>query len=105
MEAGSLRQRITIQEKSVVRDTYGAETITWVTHVTAWARMEPLTGREFLEARQTQAEGMVRFTLRYQSGIVPEMRVLFGSRTFDIQAVIHVEERGREVQLMCTEQL
>ena len=44
MEAGALRNRITIQEKSVVRDTYGAETITWVEHCQAWASMEPLSG-------------------------------------------------------------
>jgi len=105
MEAGVLRNRITIQKKSVTRNSYGEEVITWVTHCQAWAQMEPLSGREFLEARQIQAEGMVRFTLRYQAGIEPEMRVLFGTRTFNIQAVIHVEERGREIQLMCVEQL
>ena len=105
MEAGALRNRITIQEKSVTRDSYGAETITWATHATAWASVEPLSGREFLESRQIQAEGMTRITLRYQAGIVPEMRVLFGTRTFNIQSVIHVEERGREIQLMCTEQM
>jgi SPP1 family predicted phage head-tail adaptor len=105
MESGALRNRITIQEKSVVKDSYGAETITWVTHCQAWAKVEPLTGREFQEARQTQAEGMVKFTVRYQAGIVPEMRVLFGTRTFNIQAVVHVENRFREIQLMTVEQL
>ena len=105
MEAGVLRKRITIQKKSVTKNSYGEEVITWVTHCQAWAQMEPLSGREFLEARQIQAEGMVRFTLRYQDGIVPEMRVLFGTRTFNIQSAIHVEERRREIQLMCVEQL
>ena len=105
MEAGALRKRITIQKKSVTKNSYGEEVITWVTHCQAWAQIEPLSGREFLEARQIQAEGMVRFTLRYQAGIEPEMRVLFGTRTFNIQAVIHVEERGREIQLMTVEEL
>jgi len=105
MEAGALRKRITIQKKSVTKNSYGEEVITWVTHCQAWAQIEPLTGREFLESRQIQAEGMVRVTMRYQSGIAPEMRVLFGTRTFNIQAVVHVEERGREIQLMCVEQL
>ena len=105
MEAGVLRNRITIQKKSVTRNSYGEEVITWVTHCQAWAQIEPLSGREFLEARQIQAEGMVRFTMRYQAGIAPEMRVLDGSEIFNIQSVIHVEERGREIQLMCVEQL
>ncbi len=105
MEAGSLRNRITIQKKSVTRDSDGGEIVAWVTHCSAWAKREPLSGREFLEARQIQAEAMVRFTLRYQAGILPEMRVLDGTETFNIQAVVHVENRFREVQLMTVEQL
>ena len=105
MEAGSLRNRITIQEKTVTRNTFGEEVIAWATHCQAWAKVEPLSGREFLESRQIQAEAMVRITLRYQAGIEPEMRVLDGSEIFNIQSVIHVEERGREIQLMCVEEL
>lgn len=105
MEAGRMRHRITIQYKVVVKDTYGAETITWTTYHSCWAEIEPLTGREFLESRQTQAEEMLRMTTRYKSGITPAMRVSWSSRYFDIQSVIEVEELGREIQLMCTEQL
>jgi SPP1 family predicted phage head-tail adaptor len=105
MEAGELRHRITVQKKVVTRDTYGAETITWTTHCKAYAAILPLVGREFLEARQTQAEMITKMRIRYQAGIEPEMRVLWGSRTYDIQSVIHVEERQREIVLMCMEQL
>ena len=41
--------------------------------------------------------------MRYLSGIVPKMRVKVGSRIFDILSIINVDERNRELQLMCRE--
>ena len=43
--------------------------------------------------------------IRYLSGIVPKMRVKFGSRIFDILSVINVKESNRELQLMCRESI
>lgn len=103
MRAGTLRQRVTIQDKSVVRDTYGAETITWTEVATVWAAVEPLQGREYLEARQTTAEVSTRIRIRYRSGITPEMRVEFGTRVYEILAVIDVKELDREIHLMSRE--
>lgn len=103
MEAGKLRHRITIQSKSAVQDSFGAETITWATFATVWGSVEPLTGREFLEAKQSQAEVSVRIRIRQLAGVLPEMRVVFGAHTYEVLSVIYVEERKREVQLMCRE--
>lgn len=105
MRAGQLHERVVIQSKSVTRDTYGAETVTWVTHATVWASIEPLRGREFLEARMVQADVDTRIRIRYLSTVTPSMRVLWGARVFEIIAPpIHVGERRRETQLMCREQ-
>lgn len=105
MRAGQLRHRVTLQSKSVVQNTFGEETITWTDTATIWAAVEPLRGREFLEARQDQAEVSTRIRMRYRSGVAPEMRAVFGSHTYNIQAVIHLEERQRELHLMCSEVL
>lgn len=109
MEAGRLRQRVTIQEKSVVRDTYGGETITWTEVDTVWAEVTPLVGREYLEARQEGAEINTKIRIRYLAGVKPEMRATFtdddGAHIYDIQSVQHVETRQREIVLYCREQL
>jgi SPP1 family predicted phage head-tail adaptor len=107
MEAGRLRQRVTIQYKVVVKDTYGQETITWTELAEVWASVEPLTGREYMEGRQEAAEVSTRIRVRYRSGIEPEMRVVcptsYGSVTYNVLAVLHQETRKREIQLMCRE--
>lgn len=105
MRAGQLRQRVTIQEKDPTQDEYGEPAPTWSDVATVWAAVEPLRGGEFLEARRLGAEVTTRIRIRYRDGITPEMRVVGGDHTYDIEAVIHVEERQREIQLMCRELL
>ena len=105
MRAGQLRQRITIQSKddSQSQNAYGEETPTYTNWATVWAEIEPLTGREFLDGKQITAEVTTRIKIRHRSGILPEWRVMFGSIYYDIQSIIHVEEREREIHLMCQE--
>lgn len=105
MRAGRLRHRVTIQEKSVTRDDYGAETITWTDVATVWASVEPLRGDEFLAMDRRGADVTTRIVMRYYDGVAPEMRVSWGSHTYDVRSVIDVEERHRELQLMCREVL
>lgn len=103
--AGRLRDRVTVQAKSVTRDAYGAEVVTWGTHATLWASVESLSGREYLEQQfgvdQVRAARAVRVVLRYRDDIVPWMRILHGARVLEIQAVI---KRGLdELHAMCVD--
>jgi SPP1 family predicted phage head-tail adaptor len=72
-----------------------------------WAAVEPLTGREFLEGRALDAEVSTRIRIRYRSGLVghPEMRVVWGSQVFDVEAVLEKKSERREIWLMCREVL
>ena len=56
MQAGRLRHRITINQKVVARNDFGEEIITWTEVGTFWGSVEPLQGRELLEARQAIAD-------------------------------------------------
>lgn len=106
MRAGQLRHRVRIQQRTESADsTTGALTPSWadITNPYMQASIEPLTGREYHDARAENSEVDTRIRMRYRTGIHTKMRVLFGSRTFDIQAVMSVHERGRELHLMCKE--
>ena len=103
MRAGRLRNRVIIQSKSVTRNDYGEEVETWPEFDTLWGAVEPLRGDEFLEGRREGAELTTRIVIRYRDGITPEMRVSWDGHVYDIRAIIHVEERGREMHLMCRE--
>ena len=101
MRAGKLRHSITVEQVSEVRDARGETTKTWSTFLTSRAGIYPLRGKEFFAAHQDNAEINTKIVLRYQPGITAEMRVLANGNYYDIQAVINVEERNRELNLMC----
>ena len=103
MKIGDLRHRVTIQEKAVTIDAYGGEVVTWSTVATVWAAVEPLSGREFLEGRRLENEINHRIRIRYREGLTPSMRVTWGDRAFDVEAVTDRASRRREIWLMCRE--
>ena len=105
MNSGDMRQRISIQDKTTGRDSFGGEVVTWSETAAVWATAEPLRGQEYLEARRLQSDLDIRFRIRYLAGLKPTMRVVYDGRIFNIQSVIHVKEARREIQLMCKEQV
>lgn len=103
MNIGDLRHRITIQQPVESSNTFGEVEKTWQDVATVWASIEPLRGREYFDSQQINAEVTTRIRIRYRPGIKPKMRVVYGERIFDIQSVIDVEERHKEIHLMCKE--
>lgn len=103
MEIGDLRHRITLEQRTATKDDFGGEVITWATWAEAWAAIEPLQGREFLDGRRLEAEISTRIRIRYRPGVVPGMRITWGDHVYDIQSVIEHESRRRELRIMCRE--
>ncbi|WP_407280604.1 phage head closure protein [Aromatoleum evansii] len=99
--AGQFDKRVTLQSKSVTRNSIGEEVVSWVDVATVWARVEPIRGREFFAAAQMQDATDHRVTIRYRTGVVREMRVVWGSLTLDIVSVIDVNTRKENLELMC----
>jgi len=107
MQGGRLRHQITIESSSASKNGFGEEVLTWATYMSTWASIDPIRGREYMEAKQVQADVDTRIRVRGQSDktLKPSMRVKFGSRYFMIISVINVVEIGKEIQLMCREQI
>ncbi len=105
MEAGRLHDLVSLQENTPTRDAGGAPVDVWTDLLTApaiWADVEPLSGREFLEAARVNAEITHRIRVRYRSDLTERMRIVLGTRIFDILAVLEMDRR-RELHLMCRE--
>lgn len=105
MEASKLRHSVELQRVTVSADSHGDQTKTWTTLATVWASIEPLSGREFLQASQVMSDITVRIRVRGRTDIslTPKDRVKFGTRTFDIRHIVDWGDRGVEWQLLCTE--
>ena len=107
MKAGTLRKKIALQSATRTPDGGGGFTESWATISGGdiWASIEPASSREVYAAGQLQHRITHALTLRYLSGVTTAMRVLFGTRTFNVRSVLNVEERGRELRLLCEEGL
>lgn len=105
MRAGKLRRILEIQEAVETQDTTGSMVPTWETFAFVHGSVEPLRGREFWAAHELQAQMDTRIRIRYLPGITPKMRILDGTRIFQIYSVIDPESRQIELQIMAQEQV
>ncbi|MEY5101246.1 MAG: hypothetical protein RJA36_3965 [Pseudomonadota bacterium] len=102
INAGDMRERITIQTRASGVDSLGQESATWSTHITCWASVEPLRGKEYFAAGQVQSSVDVRIRIRWREGIVPTMRVLWRGVAHDIVSVIEPRAGQEVLELMCS---
>jgi SPP1 family predicted phage head-tail adaptor len=105
MRSGDLRHRIAIQTNTPVANSFNEMVDTWTTYATVWAEISPLTGTKYFADKQANSDvsGIVR--IRYRSDIVPTMRLLFGTRVFQIVSIIHPKEKRDMVELYYKELL
>jgi SPP1 family predicted phage head-tail adaptor len=104
MQAGKLRNYITIEQPTEAFDSNGELILTWSTFAEVWAEILPLIGREFYSARQVNAELTGKIRLRFIKGITAKMRVLYENKTYEIDAPpIDPENRHKELVLLVKE--
>ncbi len=104
INAGQLRHRVVIQARTLSDTAGGGQTESWSTHATVWARVEPVSGRELMEAQQLEARVSHKVTIRALDTVTSEMRISHGSRSLNIESVLRINnELGEAMMLMCSE--
>lgn len=98
-----MRHRIFFQEAVTTDDGYGGKVKTWTTCGEAWAKVEPLSGREYFFAHQIQVEVTHRITTRFRRDIREDMRINIGDRILEIESIIDIDEAHQFLQFYCTE--
>jgi SPP1 family predicted phage head-tail adaptor len=95
IQAGKLDRRVTVQERTVVRDEAGGETVTWVARATVWASRRDysnVSAREQVLANQLTPVSQVTFRIRHRSDVELTDRLVHDGVAYDIQ---HIAEVGR----------
>lgn len=107
IDPGKMRHRVTFQKYNGNLDDYGdpqqADDAAWEDVATVWAAIDPISGREFYAAEQSQSEVSHKVRCRYRAGLNTAMRLLCGSRKFLIVSIIDWEERHESLLVMCKE--
>lgn len=107
IDPGKMRYRITFQRFTGALGDFGdpllADDDNWEDEVTLWAAIDPLSGREFYAAEQSQSEVSHKIRCRYRGGLTTAMRIKYGSRKFKIISIIDWEERHESLLILCKE--
>lgn len=87
--ASRLRQRVTLERRVAVADSFGGQEVSWEPWATVFAAVEALraSGRERSVGDQARAEARYRVTLRALEGLDASMRVRWGNRVLQIHAI------------------
>ena len=69
LQIGKLDRRITIEQATQGEGPYGEPTETWTPYATVWANAYSGAGKEFVAARQVNAEISIQFQIRYSNRV------------------------------------
>jgi SPP1 family predicted phage head-tail adaptor len=111
MRAGQLRHRVAIEAPAEEPDDVGDVRTTWAAIPSSapdglWAaEVKPLAGREAVVVRQLRAEATHAVTLRYGAPATPRHRLIHRGRVLQVLSSLDVDERRRELALVCKEVL
>jgi SPP1 family predicted phage head-tail adaptor len=105
IEAGTLRNAISIQQQTTTQDEYGQQQTLWVSVLETRATIRTLTLAERSSASGFVSEATHRITLRYQPtvALVAGMRVIHDSQSYILQAIENVLERNRVLTCLALE--
>jgi SPP1 family predicted phage head-tail adaptor len=99
---GGINRNVKIQSKSASVDSFGQPIDTWTDLIDCLATIESVSGREFIGGQAIQSEVTQIVTVKYRSWIKPNMRILYGSRIFQVMYMI-VNEENLDLKLQCKE--
>ncbi len=103
MRAGRLNKRVTIETLTETVDGSGQAIKSWSEFARPWASIDPINGREYFSGNQVKETMTVKIKIRYQSGITNKMRVNHGGKLYNIEGMVNIFERDKELILLCSE--
>lgn len=101
--AGKKNRRIEIQRKTVTTDADGYKTESWATYLSAMAAVRTTGSREVYYAQKSNAETEAVFIIGYKSGVTTVMRIVYGTRTFEIIGTNNIDEANIELHVSAKE--
>ena len=104
IDAGKLRERVTVQIASGATNTFGETVLSWSNSSAVWASVEGVTARESLGMGKQEIGVTHRVRMRYLPGLTQNMRLAWRNRTLDIVSLLEHGNRS-EHEIICQETL
>lgn len=102
IDAGKLRDRITVQIASGTTNALGETVLAWSDSTSVWASVDGVSAREALTAGQQDVSVTHKVRLRFLPGLTQQMRFAWRGRTLEIVSLLEHGNRS-EHEAICTE--
>lgn len=102
---GELRHRMQLEAPVRTDDGAGGAAVSWALEAEVWGAMRPLAGSEIVDADRLAGRVTHEIWIRYRAGVTPQMRLVLGTRPFDIRTVLDEEERHRWLRCLVEERV
>lgn len=97
VRSGKLRHKVTIESVQYTQNPEtGGMAPEWVEFAKAWASVEPLSVRDFMQSGAGQSEVTARITIRYREGLDSTMRIRHRGKIYNIVGVLPDNASGLE---------
>lgn len=100
---GEWKERITIQKSMSGTDKAGNHVLTWTDYYTCSAYVNNLSGKEYWEAAQVNAQKEIYFLIRYCSETTcmdtEHYRILFRGQTYNITFLDNIKYQNKVLKL------
>jgi SPP1 family predicted phage head-tail adaptor len=95
MNPGLMDELVTVQQFTTTTDSNTGEKLqSWSTYSTPWGRIqESESGSESVDSDRREAKQTVTFSMRYDSGINPKMRIVWENKYYNIINIADLERR------------
>ena len=102
IDAGKMRERVTVQVASGSTNTLGETVLAWNNSTAVWASVEGVSAREALALGQQETVVTHRVRMRHLPGLTQQMRFSWRSRTLNIVSLLEHGNRS-EHEAVCEE--
>ena len=103
MDVGKLNKRVELHAVTLTADGMGEAITTYASYATVWAQIRPMQANETAQSDQIVTKVLHKITIRYNSSVTETDRIVYDSRTFDINSILDQFENERYMELTCTE--
>ena len=103
MDIGRLNRKVSILGQIRRKDEFGGEVIEWVEEEHVWASIEPVSGTEYFQSQQVNAETVVKITIRYNPRVNVTQRIEYGDTVYEIIGVIDHKLEHKMTVINCKE--
>lgn len=100
---GNMRRRLTVQFKTETANGSGGLTRSWSTQATVWGNIQPARAEKKMGAWKLTHIVTHKIYTRFRTDIDQTMRIVYGSRVFQIHGVLDIDEKRKYLELSCQE--